>query len=187
MVKKNDSIKFEDRESLEGRTFKKDEKPYLVFPCNKCGQYSYVKLTQKGKKCLRCGRTPQVSKIKDSGEVVNGISVAVETVKKRQNELAFEKLGGEPDLLTSQSFKKPRTPSFISQTEREQNLDKYEKFKRLLLKKTKRFPKFPRYVLDFTAEEMNLSKSERDKYIGLLIKKEIILSTDEGKYRLNFH
>ncbi len=186
MVKKTDSIKLEDMENLEGRAFKKDGKPYLVFACTKCGQYSYVKLIQKGKKCLRCGRTHQVRKLKNSGEIVNGISTAVEMVKKRQNELAIDELGGKPDLLTSQSFKKARESSFSNYKEENEGLDQYEEFKRLLIKKTKRFTDFPRYVIELVAEESGLTKSEREKYLRILIKKRILISLDKGKYKFNY-
>lgn len=185
MVKKKDAISFEDMEDLEGGAFKKDKKPYLVFTCVKCGQYSYVKLTQKGKKCLRCGRTHQVSKIKNSGEIVNGISAAVEMVKKRQNKLAIETLGGDPDLLTTQSFKKVKEPSFTTYKEGKEDSDNYEKFKRSLIKKTNRFSEFPKYVIDLIAEEIALSQPEKRKYIGLLTKEGILISIKNDFYRTN--
>lgn len=54
---------------MEDTAWKKDETPYLVFACRKCRQYTYVKTTQKSKKCARCRRTHTVSDIMGSGEV----------------------------------------------------------------------------------------------------------------------
>jgi transcription elongation factor Elf1 len=184
MVKKKNSVSFKDIDDSELGVFKKDEKPYLIFTCSKCGQYSYVKLTQKSKKCLRCGRIHQVSKIKKSGEIINGISAAVEMVKKRQNELAIETLGGDPDLLTTQSFKKVKEPSFTTYKEGEES-NKYEKFKRSLIKKTNRFSEFPKYVIDLIAEEIALSEPEKRKYIGLLTKEGILISIKNDFYKTN--
>ena len=65
---------------MEEAAFKKDETPYLIYESSKCRQFMYVKTTQKGKKCLRCGRTHVVSKIIDSGEIVYGMSAAVAEV-----------------------------------------------------------------------------------------------------------
>jgi transcription elongation factor Elf1 len=184
MGKKKESIRFKDMDNLEGNAFKKDEKSYLIFPCTKCGQYSYVKLTQKGKKCLRCGRTHQVKKIKNLGEIVNGMSAAIEMVKKRQNELAIEKLGGDPDLLTTQSFKKVKEPSFTTYKEGKEESDKYEKFKRVLIKRTKRFSEFPKYVIDILAEEIGISQSEKEKFIKILKDRDHLIYLNNGNFIL---
>ena len=90
---------------MEEATFKKDENPYLIFECTKCKQFMYVKTTQKGKKCLRCGRTHTVSKIINSGEIVNGMTTAVEEVKKKQNEFGISALGHTPELRAFGDFK----------------------------------------------------------------------------------
>jgi len=81
---------------MEEGALKKDQNPYLLFACSKCKQYLYVKTTQKTKKCLRCGRQHKVSSIINSGEIVRGITKAVEMVQFRQNELAIIELGTTP-------------------------------------------------------------------------------------------
>ena len=72
---------------IEEIAWKKDETPYIVFSCSKCKQFTYTKTTQKLKKCVRCGRTHIVANIEEQGEIVYGISKAVELVKIKQNEM----------------------------------------------------------------------------------------------------
>ena len=84
---------------MEEIAFKKDESPYLVFTCKKCRQYSYVKTTQKTKKCLRCGRTHQVKDILSLGEIIYGMTAAVEVVKQKQTELAIPEFRSEGDFV----------------------------------------------------------------------------------------
>ncbi len=89
---------------MEEVGWRKDENPYLIFTCSKCTQYLYVKTTQKSKKCLRCGRQHKVSSIINSGEIVKGMTKAVEMVKTRQNELAVEELGAKPEFRAGDDF-----------------------------------------------------------------------------------
>jgi len=63
---------------------------------SKCKQYLYVKTSQKAKRCLRCGQYHKISSIINSGEIVKGLSEAVDAVKTRQNELAIKELGNVP-------------------------------------------------------------------------------------------
>jgi len=77
---------------------------YLIFSCTKCYQYSYVKTSQKTKKCLRCGRNHLVKNIIDSGIVVEGITKALEVVKKEQNELAIKDSKGGLNLRSENDF-----------------------------------------------------------------------------------
>ena len=89
---------------MESKAWKRDETPYYVFACIKCGRYLYVKTTQKNKKCFSCGRVHQVIRIKKNAETVNGITPANNIVKQRQNELAIKELGGNPDLRSCNEF-----------------------------------------------------------------------------------
>ncbi|TXT57110.1 MAG: hypothetical protein BAJALOKI2v1_540012 [Promethearchaeota archaeon] len=159
----------ENMEDMNGLTFKKDEKPYLVFPCMKCGYYTYAKLSQRGKKCFRCGRNHQITKIRNLGEIVHGMSNAVETVKEKQNELAREELGNDPEFRSKKSFRKRLTPAFESQNSENSEGSKteggYEKFKNKLRNKTKHFAEFPGYVIQLIAEKCGLSRQEERQYI----------------------
>lgn len=58
---------------------------YLVFACGKCGQYTYAKTSQKGKKCPRCGRNHKVNSV--NGRIVDGCTAAMKTVKKLQDRM----------------------------------------------------------------------------------------------------
>ncbi len=90
---------------MEEAGFKKDETPYIIFPCSKCKQYMYVKTTQKTKRCLRCGRSHKVVSINDSGEIVEGITEAVNTVKQKQAEFAIKENGNIPEFRAIGDFK----------------------------------------------------------------------------------
>ena len=90
---------------LEEVAWKKDETPYLVFSCTKCNGFTYVKNTQKKKKCPRCGRVHVVSNISNRGEIINGISAAVDRVKEKQHELAIKELGSSPEFRSLNDFK----------------------------------------------------------------------------------
>ncbi|MHA1292432.1 MAG: hypothetical protein ACTSQJ_07175, partial [Promethearchaeota archaeon] len=62
---------------MEEIRWKRDKTPYLIFNCNKCKQYLYVKTIKKKKKCLRCGFVHKVKNIKYSKNIVYGLTSAV--------------------------------------------------------------------------------------------------------------
>ena len=153
---------------MEDTKWKKDETPYMVFACTKCRQYSYAKTSQKSKKCVRCGYTHQVSKIIDGVEIVNGISNAVELVKKKQNDFALKKLGSEPDFRTLGDFKIFKKVKDKKKTISTYSIDNYyEKFKQILCNLSARYNSFPYYMIEIMAENYGIPKSE----IKLLIRK----------------
>ena len=82
---------------MEEVGFKKDENPYIVFPCSKCKQYMYVKTTQKTKRCLRCGRYHKVVTILSTGEIAKGMTNAVNMVKQKQREFSRKEVGEIPE------------------------------------------------------------------------------------------
>ncbi|NVM16993.1 MAG: hypothetical protein HWN80_04705 [Candidatus Lokiarchaeota archaeon] len=153
---------------MEKIGFEKDETPYLVFACRKCQQFSYVKTSQKAKKCLRCGRSHQVKNILNEGEIVHGVTSAVNAVKQKQNELAVPEFRSQNDFIIdiksgynityTHSHSKDK-PSI----EQDNNL----KFEILLLKLTKLYQKFPAYMIEIKAEDAGIPSQE----IPLLIKK----------------
>ena len=85
---------------MKEKGWTRDKTPYLVFCCKKCHQYSYVKISQKTKKCLRCGSVHQVSSIMSNGDIVKGMTNALELVKKKQGE--FKR---NPQFEVDDSFK----------------------------------------------------------------------------------
>ena len=140
---------------MEEVGWKKDEKPYLVFTCSKCKQYLYVKTTQKGKKCLRCGRQHKVSSIINSSEIVEGITKAVEMVKTRQNELAVKEFGNIPELRTFDDYVvevKKNNRRYVGPIETntiDENDDGFaDKFKKMIYEISESYDQFPFYVLE---------------------------------------
>lgn len=177
-----------DAEDMEGISFKKDEKPYIIFPCKKCGHYTYARLTQKGKKCFRCGRNHQIKKLKNRGEIVNGMTSAVERVKQRQNELAREELGKDPDFGSTLSFKKSFTPLSASgdlgNKSDSKDLDDYERLIIELKKKTKHYSEFPGYVIEIIAEEIGLFGRNLKHFINRLVKEGFLKRVERDIFRL---
>ncbi len=154
--------------NMEEMTWKRDETPYIIFSCKKCGQYTYVKETQKSKKCLRCGRFHIVSRIKSIGETVKGMTNAVNRVKQKQNELAIKELGNEPEFRTSSDFKitnkislqKPVFPEFQVKDNKGNENSYLDSFKKMLLELSKSYKEFPLYMIEIMADNYNIPKTE---------------------------
>ena len=149
---------------MEKGKWKRDETPYLIFQCSKCQQYSYVKTTQKTKKCLRCNRTHQVQHLLAKGEIVKGMTAAVERVIILQNKLSRNNLSRNPDLVSEKGFSLPQKDGFTSGSEipNEYNVndddieienDFYPTFLGMLHMLSAIHKKFPRYLIDIMAEE----------------------------------
>jgi hypothetical protein len=174
---------------MEETAFKRDETPYLVFTCKKCRQYSYVKTTQKTKKCLRCGRTHQVKDILCSGELVYGMTEAVNTVKKKQTELAIPDFRSEGDFVVATNKTPTRTPDKInkkkivlgSDRDRDEiidnakNIDLERLFSDVLFELSKLYGKFPKYMLEIMADNYGIPALEL-KLLTKIFKKRGIIS-----------
>jgi len=161
---------------LEDIAFKKDETAYLIFACKKCQEYSYVKTTQKTKKCLRCGRTHQVRDVINVGEVVYGITEAVNAVKRKQNELATPEFrSGSDFVVATNSFARPKS-SVSALRNSDQEIDYKQKFSEMLLELSKLYKRFPEYMLEIMAENYGIPTLELEVLIrnakksGMLIK-----------------
>jgi len=161
---------------LEDTAFKKDETAYLIFACKKCQEYSYVKTTQKTKKCLRCGRTHQVRDVINDGEVVYGITEAVNAVKRKQNELATPEFrSGSDFVVATNSFARPKS-SVNALRNSDQEIDYKQKFTEMLMELSKLYKRFPEYMLKIMAENYGIPTLELEVLIrnakksGMLIK-----------------
>jgi hypothetical protein len=162
---------------MEDGRWTRDETPYLIFQCSKCQQYSYVKTTQKTKKCLRCNHTHQVHRLLGKGEIVKGMTAAVERVKWLQNNLARNLLGKDPDLVSEKGFSLPQKEVFIQASEHsktndtiiEEEEDYYPAFLEMLGKLKASYDKFPPYLIDIMAEEERIPHS----LIPILMRKAI--------------
>ena len=161
---------------MEDIAIKKDESPYLIIACKKCQEYSYVKTTQKTKKCLRCGRTHQVRSILTDGVVVNGMTEAVNTVKRKQNELGTPEFRSGIDFVVStNSIARPKS-RLKAEKKEDQEIDYDEKFTEMLLELSKLYKRFPKYMLEIMAEDYGIPTIELKSLIwsakksGMLIK-----------------
>ncbi|MFX0136290.1 MAG: hypothetical protein ACFFDN_21800 [Candidatus Hodarchaeota archaeon] len=175
---------------MEEIAWKTDTTPYLVFPCSKCKQYTYTKTTRKIKKCARCGRSHTVSKVMEDGEIVNGISVAVELVKKRQNELAVRELGTSPEFRTINDFKilnsvKDKSSKKEFLTKVEEGEDYYSKFKQMLIELSKMYLKFPFYTIEMMAENYNIPNSEVKILANTFQKQGLLIRLDDYLYQVD--
>lgn len=170
---------------MNEKNWTRDKSPYLVFECNKCHQFSYVKLTQKTKKCLRCGRVHKVNSIKSGGETILGISKALEVVKKRQGELK-----GEPDFEVDTSFKIQTQPEVeLNSKEQQDQIKQHKKslnsaengedyshqFKQSLYELGKMYPSFPKYLIELMAENYSIPTSKVAGLIQRMIREEFLL------------
>ena len=180
---------------MEEKTFRKDETPYLVFACNKCRQYSYVKTVQKIKKCLRCGRTHQVKDILSLGEIVSGMTEAVNTVKRRQTELATPEFRSEGDFVVATNKFPTRTPVEKSRTnvlsdkdnDGDKNVNFEELFREVLLELSKLYGKFPKFMLEIMADNYRIPALELKLLIKSFKKQGIltVLKNENYYYKVN--
>ena len=175
---------------METPKWKKDEKPYIVFTCSKCDQYIYVKTAQKTKKCLRCNHTHQVKNI-SGGELVKGISTAVLTVKKRQNELAIKELGNEPELRGQNDFcVTDNCKTFLIQEEEDissnilEEDDYLEEFRKILLQLNKTHKIIPDYLITIMTEEKKIPYDEVKFLMKKFQKFGILIPLKDNYYKI---
>jgi len=174
---------------MEELTFRNDETPYLVFACKKCRQYSYVKTVQKTKKCLRCGRTHQVKDILSLGEVVYGMTAAVDIVKQKQSELGVPEFRSESDFVVATNFFKARATeprskkNSLSEKHKDEEKSYEEQFKKMLLELSNLYGKFPMYMLKIMAENYGISTSKLTELVKASKKAGLLtVSKDENYY-----
>ena len=154
---------------------KKDETPYLIFACKKCKEYSYVKTVQKIKKCLRCGRTHQVSEILKYGAIVYGITEAVNTVKKKQNKFAIPEFRSGSDFVvaTNNVVRSKRKVNTLKN--KDQEIIYKSKFNEMLIDLSKLYAKFPLYMIEIMAEDFGIPTLEIKILINLAKKSGILI------------
>ena len=166
----------------EGR-WKKDATAYLIFECKKCKQYLYVITTQKRKKCLRCGRNHIVSNILISGEIVNGMTAAVEKVKIRQDEFGKKELGETPEFRAYGDFTvavKKSNDLILKDEESSKKIS--SQFKKMLREISSTYNKFPLYIIEVMAENYGIPSSELKHLTKRFQKKGILIQLDDYFY-----
>lgn len=175
---------------MEEVEWKRDETPYLVFACYKCHQFSYVKTTQKSKKCLRCGYSHQVESLLNKAEIVNGMTSAVNRTKHLQNEFGHEQLKGEPDFASEGGFKiafnnerRERNVSIMQPKKDDEDEQLFDSFILMLRELSKMYRAFPKYIIEIMAENKNIPQSEITRLIRRALK-EGYLKSHNGNYVL---
>ena len=162
---------------MEQKKWEKDQTPYLVFICTKCQQYSYVKTTQKTKKCLRCGRNHQVKNILDKEEIVYGMTEAVNKVKQLQNSLGEAQFSTENEFIVSLDNQiTQKAPKPLERME-----DYEEKFQQCLTKLSSKFRKFPLHLIEIMAQDYEIPPLEIRLLINKSIKNGILQFTEKEK------
>ena len=158
---------------MEEIAFKKDRTPYVIFACRKCQQLAYVKTTQKTKKCLRCGRTHQVNSLSE-GEIVYGMTAAVDTVKKKQSELVIPEFRSSSDfIVATNSITRPKS-RINTLINKDQESGYKGKFKEMLMELSKLYGKFPKYLLEIMAENYGIPSQDLPNLITEFNKKGIL-------------
>ncbi len=175
---------------MEEVGWKKDENPYLIFTCSKCKQCLYVKTTQKSKKCLRCGRQHKVSSIINSGEIVKGVTKAVEMVKARQNELAIKELGNMPEFRAVDVYIVRSRKNRSSEVSPEsfttfEDSDLTNKFRKMIHEISESYNKFPFYVLEIMAENYAIPLFELKFLVKDSLKEGFLILSEDNSYKLN--
>ncbi|MBY9003443.1 MAG: hypothetical protein KGD73_05690 [Candidatus Lokiarchaeota archaeon] len=169
---------------MEDIEWKRDETPYLIFACNGCHGYSYVKTTQRSKKCLRCGRSHQVQKMINEGEIINGMTNALNKVKSLQNEFGFKTFKGEPDFESEGSFRLNRSnkknPSLISQRKNEDRDELlFDSFLLMLEELSQMYKAFPKYIIEIMAENKNIPQLELANLMRRALKEGHLMNHNE--------
>lgn len=167
---------------MEEIAVRRDETPYLIFACKKCGEFSYVKTIQKTKKCLRCGRKHQVQDILKKGEVVSGMTEAVNAVKRKQNELATPEFrSGNDFVVATHSVVRPKIRKNDLKN-KNQEIDYKQKFTEMLFELSKLYKRFPKYMLEIMSEDYGIPAIELKTLIRNAKKSGMVIKNDEYYY-----
>ena len=167
---------------MEGATIKKDKTPYLIFACRKCREFSFVKTTQKTKKCLRCGRSHQVSNILKEGEKVFGMTEAVNAVKRKQNQLAIPEFrSGSDFVVATNSIARPKSKKTAVKDE-DQDIDYEQTFTEMLFELSKLYKWFPKYMLEIMSEDYGIPAIELKTLIRNAKKSRMLIKNDDDDY-----
>ena len=167
---------------MEDVTIKKDETPYLIFACKKCKEYSYVKTSQKNKKCLRCGRSHQVRNILKYGMVVYGMTEAVNAVKRKQSELALPNFRSGSDFVVAMfSVALPKSKIKVVKNG-DQEIDYKQKFTEMLFELSKLHKRFPKYMIEIMSKDYGIPAIELKTLIRNAKKSGMLIKNDDYYY-----
>ena len=179
----------ENHRNMEKDHWTKDENPYYIFTCEKCGRWLYVKMTQINKKCLSCRRNHKVNSIKNRSEMIKGITAASRRVKELQHELARKEQGGLPDLRTGYDFStialtsNQLSSTGVSSTQSSNDMDHSNPLYKALL--DIRFQSFPFYIIEMIAEELEIPKPDLKMLMQKFIKAKILIPLPNQYFKIS--
>jgi len=112
------------------------------------------------------------------------MSVAVDTVKKKQNELAVPEFRSHSDFIINTNSNKNKSDKFsFREINKGTKSENTLKFKSLLLKLSKLYGKFPKYMIEIMAENEGIPSQDLPKLITEFKKKGFLtLLKDEDFY-----
>jgi hypothetical protein len=174
---------------MSEQKWSRDKTPYLVFPCKHCHQYSYVKLTQKTKKCLRCGHLHKVKSVIPTGQIIEGMTAALDFVKERQGEI-----NGSPQFEADTSFTiitnvLDKDSSHMKEQKNENSWfrgseeETYQyRFIEILKKLKLMHQSFPKYMIETMADEYFIPRQEIPRLLRTMINQGILSYNKENKH-----
>jgi len=175
---------------MEGIRWKKDLTSYIVFACKNCKEYIYVKITQKNKKCLRCGASHLVKNIENKGIVIEGINNAMKMVKMKQNELASKENGSPPNFRTNDDFnivgKASNQLGIAKVSSIREDIDlNHSKLLKALLELNRDFQEFPFYLIEIVAKDLEIHEKELKHLLREYINAEILIPLKNQYFRMS--
>ncbi len=119
-------------------------------------------------------------------EYVNGLSLAVNRVKEKQNNLAIKELGHPPELRGLNEYKfKPKVNSKKEKMmkKKEEIEGKKEKFQKLLFELSKKYRIFPKYMIELLIDDYQIPKTKLNNLIMYDLKKKILEEINKNYYK----
>ncbi len=114
----------------------------------------------------------------------------MKVVKTKQNELAFKKHGRNPDLRSLSEFrivsKKKEKNSFNNRVnlEDQEKPSTLERVTNILEELSRTSKKFPRYIVEMTAEDKGISNEKLNKVLWKLVRKEFLIQLENNYFKI---
>jgi PHP family Zn ribbon phosphoesterase len=153
---------------------------YIVFKCSKCFGYTYAKISQKGKKCPRCGRNHTVEKQK--GDIVEGPTEAMIRVKRFQNMKTGNKLPELKSSVRDVVIAKAKGNGNFNENKTEFGNFVSVIYKFQLNEKIDPNSGFPAYILDILLNEIGFPKFKQKKMIERLKRSSKLVEVNSDYY-----
>jgi PHP family Zn ribbon phosphoesterase len=153
---------------------------YIVFKCSKCFEYTYAKVSQKRKKCPRCGRNHTVQKLK--GDIVEGPTEARNKVVLMQNMKTGGKLPEFESLVRTIVISKASSSKDFNEIKTEFGNFISVIYKFQLNEKIDPNSGFPAYILDILLNEIGFPKFKQKKMIERLKRSSKLVEVNSDYY-----